>query len=446
MAAKTKSTDKKTEGKIAKAPAVFNLLASKSSHADSIQEALMGKARTARDVTSGIAVPSLSFQRFLHSRYLPRGRALELIGGDGVGKSTLVHTVLGWAAAQNMPGCHIETENKPVADDRIKRCYSTDRAIAQLIFDKAVSRFQAFEITEAHRVLLEWAKAIRDVKGGTGIPIEYPGVVVLDTFSKLMSPVEALSVTAYGKEERDKEEAKAAAKAAKGGRKPALPKEKELDEGSNFLHAKLAHKMTRTWPALLNLYNLFIIVVNHQNDDTKASMAGGGGFVMTAEQKDRTNRTTIGGKAFRQIVSYQAVIGSGKIDYQEVKGTKTAMSQQLTASMTKNSYGPRRRLDYRIDFFGKRDTDTHTTPVLDFDTGIADLLKQVGMKVIIHSQTEASCSELGLLNASPEEIAQRVHQDPDLMEELGRKLEIRGYTKAAATIPVHEPEPAQQAE
>lgn len=429
MATKATTTKKK--------PAQFNLLEQGAAHANAIREALLDKARTAVDSVHGIPIPSLAFQYFLGSRNLPRGRVIEIIGSDGAGKTTLAHTILGWGMAANYPGCLIETENKPMDDERIKQCYSTDRATAQLMFD-AVSRFQEFEITEVARTMLDWAKLIRDPDGGAYVPIEYTGIVVIDTFSKLMSPVEALSVAAYGADRK----AAADEDDKKKGKKPSKPKIKDLDEGSNFLHAKLAHKWTRQWPAILNLYNLVIVVVNHQNDDTKSSMMGGGGIVLTPEQKEQTNRTTIGGNAWRQIDSFQMVIGKGLTDKGEVKGVTTNLAQALKLTMTKNSYAPKRKLVYKINFTTRQHTETHTTPVLDFDVELPELLKLAGYQVTIHSKSEASCKELGLSNATPQEFARHLQMNDTVLEEVGQRLQIRGYlppVEPVKTATVDEP-------
>lgn len=423
------NTEKKTTPK--KKPAAgFNLLLNGEAHAQAVREALLDKAKSATDSIHGVPIPSLCFQYFIGSRYLPRGRVIEIIGGDGVGKTTLVHTILGWAMLSNYPGCHMETENKPMDEERIKRCYSTDRVVADAMFN-AVSRFQEFEITEVARTMLDWAKLIRDTDGGAYVPMEYTGIMVLDTFSKLMTPVEALSVSAYGADRKEAE----AADDKKKGRKTSKSKVKDLDEGSNFMHSKLAHKWTRQWPAIMNLYNVIKVVVNHQNDDTKTSMMGGGGFVMTPEQKEATNRTTIGGNSFRQIDSYQMVIGKGMSDYGDIKGIRTQLGQGLKMTMTKNSYGPKRKLNYKINFVNKQDSETHTTPVLDFDVELPELVKLAGFKVTIHSKTEASCAELGLSNASPQDFARHLALKDDLREEIGQRLGIRGYLPSVAVTP-----------
>jgi ABC-type dipeptide/oligopeptide/nickel transport system ATPase subunit len=385
-----------------------------------------------------IPLADFGMQYLLNSKGLIGGRILDIIGADGVGKSTLVFTMLGWAMRHNIPSWYIETEGKPVVKERVVRCLHPDRAIAEKMFE-ALQFTQAFELTDAIDQLERWILTIRNpASGAAHVPLEIPCIAVLDTFSKLMAPAEAVAYDFYKKggatteEEAPKTAADKAKAKEKGKPKGKFRQKKEatkqeLDGGSNMQHAKIAHKWTRRLPSLLTFNNCLLIIVRHQNE--KVDMSGGGGSFIPLEVQDNFNRTSIGGKAFNQSCAYQLILSKEKFDFAQIRGERKAVAQINKMQLAKNSYGPNRRtLRYSVVMEPRYDTDTQHEMALDFSTGLPDVLSQTGlMSVRIKSASSIAVKELRLEDATPQQVSAALHQQPALVEDLGRRLQFAGY-------------------
>lgn len=400
------------------------------------------------NATKLIPIQDFGFQYLMHSRGFLGGRILDIIGADGVGKSTLVFSILGWAMRHNIPSWYVETEGKPVVEERVVRCLHPDRKIAKQMFD-ALQFTQAFELTDAIDQIERWILTIRNPKSGAGhVPKEIPCIVVLDTFSKLMAPAEAVAYDFYKKggatgneteeekaEAKKEEKAKGKGKPKGGARQKKEPAKQELMGGSNMQHAKIAHKWCRRLPSLLTFNNCLLIIVRHQND--KVDMSGGGGSFIPLEAMDSYNRTSIGGKAFNQSGAYQLILTKEKFEFAQIRGERKAVAQINKMQLAKNSYGPNRRiLRYSVVMEPRRDTETHHEMALDFSTGLADILSQTGLvSVRIKSASNIAVKELSLDDATPQQVSEALHQRPDLVEDLGRRLQFAGYGSVNFEVP-----------
>lgn len=435
-----------------KADTTFNLLTRGASFPAAVNEALAGVSGKLKmdpnvvydalpsNQTKLIPLYDFGLQYLLHSRGLIGGRIFDIIGADGVGKSTLVFTMLGWAMRHNIPGFYVETEGKPVIKERVMRCLHPEKAWAEKMWD-VLQWTQAFELTDAINKLEQWVMTVRNPKSGAGhVPLHIPCIVVLDTFSKLMSPAEAVAYDFYKQgakasedddEPEEKPEKKAAGKpkgSARGGKPKKKAEKMDLDSMSNMQHAKIAHRWTRRLGSFLTYNNCLLIVVRHQNDKVDMSGGGGGSFV-PLEVVDAYNRTSIGGKAFNQSCAYQLIISREKYEFAQIRGERKRVGQIAKMTVAKNSYGPGgRMLRYNVMLEPRYDTDTIQEMAVDFSVGLPDVLSQTGMVgVRIKSANSVAVKELKLDDATPQQVSAALHQNPEFMQDLATRLQFAGY-------------------
>jgi RecA/RadA recombinase len=329
-----------------------------------------------------LPVPSFGFCTALKARGLVSGTVIDIIGADGLGKSPFGYMLMGWNMAANGPVMHIETEGKPIGRERAEAALHPDRKIAAAMYD-AVYREHARELREAINKMEAWLITVRK---DSRIPKSSPAMVVIDTFSKLMSPSEAAGFSVYDskkdKEKKKQEEKKAAAKAAKKGDSDPKPEKaekfkddttKELGSGSNFEHAKLSHEWTRRLAYFLGHYNAILVVLRHQND--KIDMGAGGGIMLSEDQKAAINRTTIGGKAIYQSAAYQFILSRRGFFKASVNGMQENVGLDVKLNVAKNGWGPS-GVDayYRVSLQPRRATEERYEPAIEFDTWIPEIL------------------------------------------------------------------------
>lgn len=438
---------------VAQATSKFNLLSRGAKFGSAVKEALAessGRLKAGSSVmfdalasnkTKLIPINDFGLQYLLNSKGFISGRIFDIIGTDGVGKSTLCFTMLGWAMRHNIPSLYVETEGKPMAKERVMRCLHPNRQLAEQMFE--VLQFEeAYELTDAINKIERWVHAVRSPKASADvrIPNEVPVVVVLDTFSKLMSPKESVGFDYYksggatGGEDDEKEAAD------KKKKKPGAKKEKkkevmEIDSMSNMEHAKIAHRWCRRLPSFLVHNNCFLIIVRHQNE--KVDMSGGGGSFVPLEVVEGSNRTSIGGKAFGQSCAYQVVIASEKAEFAQIRGERKRVSQGAKIKVSKNSYGQGgRSLRYNVVLEPRRDTETEQEMSIDFSVGLPDVLSQTGMFAVrIKSANSVAVKELGVEDATPQDVSKALHQKPELMQDIGKRLGFEGLKDPVREVP-----------
>jgi RecA/RadA recombinase len=414
----------------------FNLLNRSSSFNNAVKEALSGAAGKVRnDFGTGlhelksnntkiIPIPDFGFRYMLNTMGFRGGRILDIIGVDGIGKTSLVFTIMGWAMRVNAPCCYVETEGKPMDKPRILRCLHPNRQISETMFSTITFR-GAWDLKTAVNELETFVELVRNPKSGEAfVPIEVPVVVALDTFSKLMSPDEISGYNAYGNVPEEPEEKKDDKK-DKFKKKVKKEVRQALGGGQPMQHAKLAHFWTRRLPYLLNDLNVFLIVVRHQNE--KVDMAGGGmggGSMIPKDVSDLYNRTAIGGKSFNQSASYQVIVSKDKSDYAQIRGERKKVSQLARVSVVKNNYGPSdRKLRYGIMQEPRFDTETNQEQALNFAVGLPEVLSSTGMVGIrIKSANDVAVKELKLDSATPREVSAALHENTELMDSLCKRL------------------------
>jgi RecA/RadA recombinase len=399
------------------------------------------------NTTGIIPFTEFSLQWLFKSRGMIGGRIVDIIGTDGVGKTTLLFTLAGQALRHNCPTFIVQTEGKSLDPARIKRCLHTDPLMAERMLP-LIHTEESFTLMDAVNRIDRWIQYIRNPKSGDAyVPREVPCLVGLDTFSKLMAPAEAVGYDYYSTS-KPSEDLDDKADESKNGQKPgqktdqnkgkktkakkaknAPPKEiLELDARGQFGHSSIAHRWSRRLAGLLTYGNCVLVLIRHQND--KVEMSAGGGSFVSQEVKDAMNRTSIGGNAFNQSTSFQFVVSRDKAEYGTVAGERRKTAQRARIKLVKSSYGPdSHSLVYGIVQQHRRDTDTFKEQALDFSPMIGDIVKDIGFSVNKKNEGSFAVKELKLDDASPQEILQALNSRPDMIEEIGERLEWVGFAK-----------------
>ena len=351
-----------------------------------------------------IEIDQFALQAALGTRGL-RGRTIfEIIAQEGIGKTTLVFTLLGALMRSSHAPClfvNTEGDNKLPAPGRIKRCLDTNPETAEKMY-RVMSIDSGREIRQMTEFIEDYMKATReflDENGGQNTPI----VIAIDTISKLMSPGEAVGLL----DEDDKKSSKA----------------KALGESSNLEFSKLMHVWCRRLPFLLEKYNVLLLAVSHQNQ--KIDMSGFGSM-MSADVSAGYNKTKYGGKAIDQNAAVQVTLkrtGFYKNSNSETLGHKVQLR------VVKSSVGAdNNTLDYVLRTHQLQDIPPdYQEPALDFSEGLANMFaeqKILGTKV---SRKRYTSEELEVEGVTARDFVEAFLQRPDLVNKAGVTLGIDGY-------------------
>ena len=132
-------------------------------------------------------IDNVYFQHTIGMRGLPHGTLVEIMGQDGIGKTSLIWTLAGYAMMQNSPFFLVESEAKPMDKNRVMRCLSSDKTIAKKMLDRVLVSC-CTNLLDAVSEIEDWVDTQRQ---DIGVPLDIPLVCAIDTFSKMMAPKEA---------------------------------------------------------------------------------------------------------------------------------------------------------------------------------------------------------------------------------------------------------------
>ncbi len=375
-----------------------------------------------------IPLDEIGLQHALGSVGFRAKTMLELIAPEHVGKTTLIANWLGKFGLQGCQALYIECENKQMDPNRFLRCMHPDRKIASRVF-KLVTFTAARTLLEAEHQMNVWAPEARARADKNPFFAGKPLIVVVDPWGKLMSSAEAEGYSDFGK----------SAAALKPGAKPPKAKKsakvKETGQASNLGHAKYAHAWTRRLPAWLGKYNVFLIVVQHQNEHIDM------GSFSPVSVSDQKNDTAIGGKAFAQLAAYRATLTSAG---QWSLSDNTVIGNKLRLMFIKNSYGPKfRSMDLRLKFEHHDDTPTHFDPVTYYSYGTADWMVENSILNAKLSDRLYTCDTLGCVAVTADDLHTALKARPDVIKFIGTQQKIEGYAHipiAACETPDEHPE------
>ena len=349
-----------------------------------------------------LLIEPITLQYTLGFKQFPAGTIFELIGGDGIGKTTLVFTLMGmFLRNANAPCLFINSEgtNKRLDDDRMASCISTSKNEA-FKYLETITMAPGSALKETLEDADEWIKSMRTK---VGVPMDVPLVVAIDTISKLVPPSEAKAL-GFGD-----------AKKAKG-----------LGESSNLEFSKLLHEWTRSRATFLSENNVFMIIVSHQNESINMSSFGSTAFI-PEEVKTANNKTKIGGRALNQSAAVQASIT-------KIKGIKSSDGNKVESHLIKfkvlkNSLGPDgRECTYRLRKENLKDTDTEFEPAIDFYSSIAELFAENEILDTTESRKRYTCEVLELFNLSAYEFGKAIQSNKEILNKVGELLKIKGYS------------------
>ena len=386
-------------------PESFSLLEN-SDFADQIRESMLGmaaKRKSASNVVSlkdvsrdFLKIDSIYFQSTIGMCGIPSGTLFEIIGQDGVGKSSLLFTIAGQAMSQGSPFFYVETENKIMDEARVKRCLHTDPVMAENMYGLITSQ-QCDDIPSMVSAIEDYAESCRN----SGVPLNVPIVCAVDSFSKLMSPTESVGRSFYAE--------------STAGRK-----EFGTDK-VNFGHAKFAHQWCRMLPSWLRQRNVILLVVSHQNQ--KIDTGFGGGSFMSADVSAAYNKTKIGGNAFNQNAALQVILtrkGFAKLGTEKI-------GQVIRMTVAKNSYGPEGQVcEFEIISKPYRDTDTYKQPSVYFANTTCSWLAQNKYFGVAESRKRYTCDALDVISATADDFYVDFCNS-DLPLDLGAQLSVIGY-------------------
>lgn len=354
---------------------------------------------------SMIPVRDFRMQYVLGSYGLPQGTCIEIIGGEGIGKSTLLYWLGGGAMLAGSPFAIQETEGKALVPAWAGRAMHTDPKMANKMLKRMTVFEDTFSLDQMEENMMDWFKIMREK---VGVPIETPIFMGIDTWSKLMSPSEAAGFQDYG-DKLSAEEKK---------------KFKATNEGSNLVHSKWAAAFCRRLPYVLNKYNAVLLNNCHQNAKINMNPGKGVSF-MSDDQKLAYNKTKIGGNAFNQNAAVQLILtakGGAKNSDNKIIG------QRVGLRVDKNSYGPRdRTMEYEIINQGFKDTDNYIEPNIRFAKDLALWMTTEKLVGTTANRGRYTCESLGVINATAEDFATAFHANTEVVHQLGVDLHISGY-------------------
>ena len=388
----------------------FDLL-SDDDYANTVKETMLTLASKRKRYTGIAAYDDLSkkhldlgdniyFQHTIGMRGLPHGTLIEIIGQDGIGKTSLLWTIAGYAMQQNSPFFLVESEAKPMDKNRVMRCLSSDVELSKKMLDRTLVS-SCKNILDAVSEIEDWVDTQRNQ---IGVPKEIPLVCAIDTFSKLMAPKEAEGRSFY-EDSKNTKKAKSL---------------EELGSGTNFEHAKYAQKWCRTLPAWLDHKNVILLVVSHQNQ--KVDMGFGASFV-----SDSFNRTKIGGNAFNQNAALQLTLT--REGYLVHSGQK--IGTKVKATVIKNSYGPETGV-LRYELVSRPwldDGGNYQQPALYFDNTTAHWFADQGILDTREDRKRFTCEALDVAGVTSDVFCNALREHPDVLENLASEQNILGYRK-----------------
>lgn len=337
------------------------------------------------------------------------GDTYELIGADGVGKSSLVLHWIGNLLRQDVPTYLLLSQNKVHRPEWIRRCLSSDRDEAELLYenmfvDKVFTMVEAIE-----RVDLFCKKMRREFPQFHSKPIG----VFIDSFGFLQPPDMAAGYVEYGSGETKK---------SKFGKSTAAVK--TLESLPNMTAARLAHLWKQRLQFLLWRYNAFLVIVEDQTTlvDMKTSS-----LPVFMQPKEDHNRSKRGGRALNQCAALQFVLS----EHGAVKEDKVEVGRRARLSVVKSNYGEKHRFfDFTLRNKNYADTATYQQRVIDLSIPtVEEVIMQCQPFGAIKTNDTYSSAYLGLNNATALEVMETVAANPEIVEWLGKALNIYGYSQ-----------------
>ena len=406
----------------------FHFLDSEEDYGDKFKIALDGAVSSRKnqsvsfkkmsEIQEGFAFPFRHFLlQYAVGQYgIPSQKIIDIIGAEGIGKSTLVMDMLGSAMDVGCPALYIECESKQIPAPRVMRALhpSITRAYKMLNRLRVEPVNSLDHMWQAMKDFVYIARGTKGTKDTPRVPMHVPIVIAVDPWSKLLNPDEAAGFYNYGDNMSDAKKKKF----------------KEISEGSNLGHSKWAHKWCRLLPAFLKQYNVVLIIVHHQND--KIDMGGSGPSFMTPETSALYNKTRIGGKALHQNTALTLILSRKGL---AKNGSGDITGNMISCRVAKNSLGHDNIKFYyelRTGFYN--DTLTHMDSAINFNIGFATMCAEQKWMSTSVKGSKFSSPVLGVTEVSADEFCEAFDASQEVKFNLGKQLGINGYIDVVDNI------------
>jgi RecA/RadA recombinase len=360
---------------------------------------------------SRCVLPDFQLQRLFNNRFFPSSRVFEIMGETGIGKTTMAFSLLCTMAKQGCYGYYMMTEGKLPNASRLQRICSTNPRHWELIDSAGMITTTKITNTKAFEdALLTYLKVTRGVTADPKrkVPVldmKKPIFVVLDSFTKLLPANEAKGKVEYG-------DLNSAANAKKM---------QNIGDGSNFGLSKFSHGFFRTWSAIAEQYNVFLICITHQNDDVDM----GASFLPAAAMK-LNNDTTVGGKALKQSAAYRWLMVSSTTEKKKTTGEIVAKNTKI--KVFKNSDGGEGTIvTMKIPTVFPEDSDDFLEPAFTFADSFAEDCANNGWMDTTVSSKRYTCEMIGVEGVTAGKFYKAFLANKEAVKYLGKLLKIEGY-------------------
>lgn len=333
---------------------------------------------------------------------IPVNTIIEFIGQENTGKSSLVMAMLGNFIKYNIPCLFCNSEPKMLESDWISRLVGADASLGEKVKRVLEVTERLYTLDDMDKLIRKWVHVKRYEQG---IPKSVPLVCVIDTITKLLNPEEAEALIVQ--EGKDKSVNVLKNSVADISKKPGVT-------------AKWLHEWTRAITSMLNEENVTIICVSGQNQNMSAGPAGS----FAPDGGASLNKTRIGGTAMNQSASIQITITRKGI-WKDSSGNQ--IGDMIRARVVKNSYGPKRSIEYgmRNDLFS--DDVGYVQQAIDMDEAFANILVSNKIKGLSCTRKLYTSEALGIHQLKAPALVSRLTSDESLMDEIGALLKISGY-------------------
>jgi hypothetical protein len=234
--------------------------------------------------------------------------------------------------------------------------------------------------------------------------MEYPLLVVIDSWSKLMSKAEALG---YFDENPSYVDEK------------AKKKEKQVGEAANLGHSHFSAHWSRLLPYLMSRYNFSVILIEHQNVHFEMSAKPGSRPVSALNHVVK-----IGGLAVNQSAAWQIVIqNSGTWNNHD--RTKTFGTEVIARAHKARTQG-------RVTRWNLRNADVQDKPgkleePIVWHIYFARKMAEEKLLDVTVNKMRYTSKALNVENVESEVLWNALYARPDLLSILGKELNILGY-------------------
>jgi len=345
-----------------------------------------------------------TLQWLIGSYGIPHATILDIVGPEGIGKTSLIFYIIGGAIMSGSPVYYQETEAKPMKKERVLRMLSNDpnRAVQML---KRIHVEKIYSLRASREYLKDWVDVQRN---DIGIPLHIPLVVAIDTWSKLMGDQMARGFYDMGDN------------LSEANKK----KHKDIGEGNKLDHAAFAQAWCTELPYWLEKNNVIILLAEHQNDK-KLDFGASKAPAIAADVSEKFNKNKRGGRAFNQNTALQFIITrAGIAKFPD----KTKSGTLVNCRVDKNSYGTgNRELKFELRTEHRYDTDDFLEDAFIFHDILGKLLLEHKMFGLTCTRNAYTSEELGVYGVSASELHKTFHSNHEAVRLAGKVLGIDGY-------------------